>query len=106
MPELMWQKSSFSGSGGTGECLEVAVTPPGWQKSSFSGPGGANGECIEVTLAPARWQKSSFSGGGNGGECLEVAAAPTLHLRESKNPQTILTPTPAALRALLAHARR
>jgi hypothetical protein len=27
MPELVWQKSSFS-TGGEGECLELAATPP------------------------------------------------------------------------------
>jgi hypothetical protein len=53
------------------------------------------------------WQKSSFSGGGSGEDCLEIAAGPTtLHLRESDYPTTILSPTPAALNALLLTYRR
>lgn len=48
-----------------------------------------------------RWQKSSFSGGDDDTNCLEIAAAPTLHLRESDDPATLLTPAPTALNALL-----
>ncbi|MFF4368710.1 DUF397 domain-containing protein [Streptomyces sp. NPDC001594] len=44
--ELMWFKSSYSGSEG-GQCLEVAVT---WRKSSYSGSDG--GDCIEVATTP------------------------------------------------------
>ncbi|MGI5377321.1 DUF397 domain-containing protein [Streptomyces sp. CA-251387] len=48
------------------------------------------------------WQKSSFSGGGADEDCLEIATTPTaLHLRESDDPTTVLTPTPTALHALL-----
>ncbi|MFD4560336.1 DUF397 domain-containing protein [Streptomyces sp. NPDC058469] len=51
-----------------------------------------------------QWQKSSFSGGGSAEDCLEIASTPTaIHLRESDHPATILTPTPTALHALLAH---
>jgi hypothetical protein len=54
---------------------------------------------------PLTWQKSSFSGGGTGDECVELAHPTTpptsIHLRESDYPSTILTSTPAALRALL-----
>ena len=49
-----------------------------------------------------RWQKSSFSGGDDDTNCLEIATAPTtLHLRESDDPATLLTPTPTALSAML-----
>jgi uncharacterized protein DUF397 len=49
------------------------------------------------------WQKSSFSGGGEGNSCLELATAPTgPPLRESDDPTTILTTTPARLTALLS----
>lgn len=49
-----------------------------------------------------RWQKSSFSGGDDDTNCLEIATAPTtLHLRESDEPATLLSPTPDALNALL-----
>lgn len=48
------------------------------------------------------WQKSSFSGGDDDTNCLEIATAPTaLHLRESDDPATLLTPAPTALNALL-----
>lgn len=54
-----------------------------------------------------QWQKSSFSGGAADTNCLEIATAPTnLHLRESDNPSTILSPTPTALHALLATLRK
>nr|WP_168510084.1 DUF397 domain-containing protein [Streptomyces sp. S1D4-11]QIY97539.1 DUF397 domain-containing protein [Streptomyces sp. S1D4-11] len=53
------------------------------------------------------WQKSSFSGGGSDEDCLEIATSPTtLHLRESDHPAAVLTPTPTALRALLAVVKR
>jgi hypothetical protein len=29
MPHLHWQKSSFSGGSGSGECLELATSPNG-----------------------------------------------------------------------------
>ncbi|GHA22177.1 hypothetical protein GCM10010372_22740 [Streptomyces tauricus] len=53
------------------------------------------------------WQKSSFSGGGGDEDCLEISATPaTLHLRESDTPDAILSPTPAALNALLTAVKR
>ncbi|GHF46928.1 hypothetical protein GCM10010218_30270 [Streptomyces mashuensis] len=71
-----------------------------WQKSTYSGSAGG-GECIEV----ARWQKSSFSSGGTDDECIELADTPgtvgRVHLRESDAPHNILTIPPAALRALI-----
>ncbi|MGW2642186.1 DUF397 domain-containing protein [Streptomyces sp. NPDC001348] len=48
------------------------------------------------------WQKSSFS--GDQANCLNLAAptpAGPIHLRESDQPDTILTTTPAALAALI-----
>jgi hypothetical protein len=51
---------------------------------------------------PCAWQKSSFSGGGEGNACVELASTPaTLHLRESDNPGTVLTTTPASVGHLL-----
>lgn len=43
-----WRKSSYSGSSGTGDCVEVR-----WRKSSYSGTG-ASGSCVEVALGLAR----------------------------------------------------
>ncbi|MEU5594240.1 DUF397 domain-containing protein [Streptomyces sp. NPDC020298] len=49
-----------------------------------------------------RWQKSSYSAGDSDNDCLEIAASSTtLHLRESDDPATILTPGAGALHALL-----
>ncbi|WP_055566518.1 DUF397 domain-containing protein [Streptomyces atriruber] len=48
------------------------------------------------------WQKSSFSGGGDGNECIELARDESnLLLRESDDPDHILTLAPQALAALL-----
>ncbi|MFD8284391.1 DUF397 domain-containing protein [Streptomyces solisilvae] len=51
------------------------------------------------------WQKSSFSGEGNA--CLYVSApdSATIRLRESDEPNTILTTDPTALRALIRSAK-
>ncbi|MEU7649789.1 DUF397 domain-containing protein [Streptomyces huasconensis] len=57
-PELAWFKSSYS-SGGSGDCIEVALT----------------------------WRKSSYSS-GDGDDCVEIAPCPTtIHVRDSKNPE-------------------
>ncbi|WP_043475782.1 DUF397 domain-containing protein [Kitasatospora sp. MBT66] len=47
------------------------------------------------------WQKSSFS--GDTANCLYLAAAPdgAVKLRESDEPDTVLTTTPGRLQALL-----
>ncbi|CAM5674940.1 DUF397 domain-containing protein [Streptomyces aurantiogriseus] len=47
------------------------------------------------------WQKSSYS--GDSSNCLYVAATPTdtIHLRESDEPDVILTTTTPGLRALI-----
>ena len=56
-----------------------------------------------------QWFKSSYSS-EQGGACLEVAAtAYTVHVRDSKTPQTgapALSVTPAAWNAFLSLARR
>ncbi|MFD8420116.1 DUF397 domain-containing protein [Streptomyces sp. NPDC059466] len=53
-----------------------------WFKSSCSS--GGSGDCVEVALS---WRKSSYSG-GSGDDCVEVATSPrTVHVRDSKDPQ-------------------
>ncbi|MFG2312361.1 DUF397 domain-containing protein [Streptomyces sp. NPDC048566] len=55
---------------------------------------------------PRNWRKSSFSGPGDGDSCVELASTPTtLHLRESDDPATILTTTPAPIGHLLEAIR-
>lgn len=52
------------------------------------------------------WQKSSYSGGGDGNNCVEVAVLPEgLAIRESDEPDTVLTAPPARLAALLDAVR-
>ncbi|WP_215448836.1 DUF397 domain-containing protein [Streptomyces sp. ATCC 21386] len=53
-------------------------------------------------MTQLRWQKSSYSEGG-ADTCVEIAAPITSrpHLRESATPETVITTTPAALRAFL-----
>ncbi|MDX3387521.1 DUF397 domain-containing protein [Streptomyces niveiscabiei] len=54
-----------------------------WFKSTYSSDEG--GACLEVALA---WRKSSYSS-DEGGQCVEVAQCPgTIHIRDSKNPET------------------
>lgn len=47
------------------------------------------------------WQKSSYS--GQAANCVELAGSPSpaLHLRESDDPENIISTTPARLDALL-----
>jgi hypothetical protein len=55
------------------------------------------------------WQKSSFSTADVNQDCLEVALGPKGHdvrLRESEDPATVLTSTPARLAALLRCVRQ
>ncbi|MFP3989110.1 DUF397 domain-containing protein [Streptomyces sp. E11-3] len=53
-----------------------------------------------------RWQKSTFSGGAAGNECVEVAGNDNeLLLRESENPDQVLSPTRSGLAALIRHVR-
>jgi hypothetical protein len=71
-----------------------------WFKSSYSS--GGSGDCVEVALA---WRKSSRSSSASG-DCVEVATRPdTIHIRDSKNrqgPELQLSPT--AWSAFLTHA--
>ncbi|MEU9473281.1 DUF397 domain-containing protein [Streptomyces avermitilis] len=50
---------------------------------------------------PTAWQKSTYS--PDGSNCVYVAATPTgaVHLRESDEPDVILTTTPASLHSLI-----
>ena len=68
-----------------------------WRKSSRSG-GGSNGACVEVAFAEAvEWRKSSRSGGGTNDNCVEVAfAGPAVVVRDSKNPAAGILSFPAA----------
>ncbi len=57
------------------------LTNVAWRKSSHSGNGG-NGNCVEVG-----WLKSSRSGQGDNGNCVEVAfVGPGVAVRDSKSP--------------------
>ncbi|WP_409234901.1 DUF397 domain-containing protein [Streptomyces sp. PA5.6] len=52
-----------------------------------------------------QWQKSSFSGPADGSQCVELARDESrLLLRESDDPDHILTLTATALSALISHA--
>lgn len=52
------------------------------------------------------WQKSSFSEGDDAPNCLEVAATPdALRLRESDEPETVITTAGHQLAALIGHLR-
>ncbi|MFJ8333366.1 DUF397 domain-containing protein [Streptomyces sp. NPDC094437] len=54
-----------------------------WFKSSYS-DSGESGDCVEVALS---WVKSSYSDSNEPGDCVEVACAPgTVHVRDSKAP--------------------
>ncbi|MFJ8112138.1 DUF397 domain-containing protein [Streptomyces sp. NPDC096132] len=52
-------------------------------------------------MSTLHWQKSSYS--GDGSNCLNIAAdaVGTIHLRESDEPDAILTTTTPSLRALI-----
>ncbi|MFI9262609.1 DUF397 domain-containing protein [Streptomyces sioyaensis] len=68
------------------------TTELAWFKSSYSS--GGSGDCIEVALS---WRKSSYSSSGDG-DCIEIATSPTtIHIRDSKDkagPQ-LAVPAPA-----------
>ncbi|MEO3750869.1 DUF397 domain-containing protein [Streptomyces sp. B6B3] len=57
-------------------------------------------------MSGLEWQKSSFSGEPHQ-NCLELATAPDgrVYVRESDDPATVLTVSPAAARALFACLR-
>jgi Domain of unknown function (DUF397) len=67
------------------------MTQGGWRKSSYSGTG-ASGGCIEVS-----WRKSSYSGDSGTDNCVEVALeASAVGVRDSKNtsgPSLAFSPT-------------
>ncbi len=69
-----------------------------WQKSSYCSEGDA---CLGIGALAQDWQKSSYS--ATSSNCVDVAAMGdgTVYLRESADPDTVLTVTPAALRAFL-----
>ncbi|MGW4896956.1 DUF397 domain-containing protein [Kitasatospora sp. NPDC004240] len=54
-------------------------------------------------MPPASWQRSSFSGADGADNCLEVAcgAGDLRHLRESDEPDVIVTMTADKLRAFI-----
>ncbi|WP_406106603.1 DUF397 domain-containing protein [Micromonospora globbae] len=61
-----------------------------------------------MDMTGAQWRKSSRSG-SNGGSCVEVAdnLPGVVGVRDSKDPTgPVLTFTPRAWRAFVAHARR
>ncbi|MFE2447660.1 DUF397 domain-containing protein [Streptomyces melanosporofaciens] len=69
-----------------------------WRKSSYSGD---SSNCVNVAIA---WRKSSYS--GDAGNCVNVAAHGNgIALRESDDPDIVLTTTPAALRAFIRGAK-
>ncbi|NEW77447.1 DUF397 domain-containing protein [Streptomyces rapamycinicus] len=69
-----------------------------WRKSSYSGD---SSNCVNVA---ADWRKSTHS--PNSSNCVNVAASDrAVLLRESDDPDVILTTTPAALRAFIRDAK-
>lgn len=72
-----------------------------WRRSTRSG---ANGDCVEVAVAPA-WRKSTRSGAN--GNCVEVATFESLvGVRDSKDPAgPVLAVTPGDWTAFLAGIR-
>lgn len=53
-------------------------------------------------MSEANWRKSSYSGAGDGNSCIELAfIGQAVALRESDDPRTVLTTTPAKLGSLL-----
>ncbi|MBD3003281.1 MULTISPECIES: DUF397 domain-containing protein [unclassified Streptomyces] len=57
-------------------------------------------------MSHIQWRKSSYSADAPDNACVELARTPdTVLLRESDEPQTVITTTPAALRALTRAVR-
>lgn len=54
-------------------------------------------------MSELNWRKSSYSGAGDGNSCIELASLgpDAIALRESDEPGTVMTTTPAKLRPLL-----
>ncbi|AEM88165.1 DUF397 domain-containing protein [Streptomyces violaceusniger] len=93
MSTYQWRKPSYSGD--SSNCVNVGVE---WRKSSYSGDAG---NCVNVA---ADWRKSTYS--ADAGNCVDVAASErAVLLRESDDPDVILTTTSAALRAFIRGAK-
>ncbi|MFI0820621.1 DUF397 domain-containing protein [Streptomyces sp. NPDC021098] len=73
-----------------------------WQKSSYSHEGS---NCVYIAKVPADWRGSSYC--AQASNCVYVAApAPhTIALRESEEPDVILTTTPATLGTFIRAAK-
>ncbi|MEU5536713.1 DUF397 domain-containing protein [Streptomyces sp. NPDC020362] len=73
-----------------------------WFKSSYS-DSGESGDCVEVALD---WFKSSYSSSSEPDSCVEVATTPaTIHIRDSKTPDTAqLKVTPSSWADFLTYA--
>jgi hypothetical protein len=57
-------------------------------------------------MSDIQWQSSSFCGGG-GNNCVEMRSRPgAVQIRESEEPTTVVTTTPARLRALVHSIKR
>jgi hypothetical protein len=53
-------------------------------------------------MSEANWRKSSYSGAGEGNSCVELLSiGGGVALRESDDPGTVVTTTPATLKPLL-----
>ncbi|MEU8583707.1 DUF397 domain-containing protein [Streptomyces abikoensis] len=72
-----------------------------WQKSSYSGD---DSSCVYLAKSPG-WQKSTYS--DEASSCVYLAPSPTgtIHLRESDDPDVILTTTPARLGRLISRIK-
>jgi Domain of unknown function (DUF397) len=75
----------------------VDLSGVAWRKSSRSG-NGDNGNCVEVGFLDASaWRKSSRSGNGGNSNCVEVAfVGPAVAVRDSKRPDGGVLVVPAA----------
>ncbi|MFD9203754.1 DUF397 domain-containing protein, partial [Streptomyces anthocyanicus] len=117
--DLHWQKSTFSGGGDDEDCLEISATPTTLHLRESDTPtailsptsAALHALLTAVKYAPRRssdahWQKSSYSAGDADNDCLEICATPTLHLRESDTPATLLSPPPTPQNALLTAVKR
>ena len=73
----------------------VDLSGVAWRKSSRSGNGG-NGACVEVGFVNT-WRKSSRSGQGDNGNCVEMGfAGDGVAVRDSKSPSAGAIVVPAA----------
>ncbi|MEC4015710.1 DUF397 domain-containing protein [Streptomyces sp. H27-D2] len=110
MIDLIWQKSSFSGSG-QDDCVEVATDPagrihfresdapatvgvttrPAWAALLARVRAGDFDGLTTVADGAVRWQKSSYSSGDGNSDRVEVATDPVgrIHFRESDAPATV-----------------